>query len=402
MSVDQDFQVAWRIHDPEVGEFDIFGVTIDSKAYRADSIVPIYSEVELRSAGQQYPDWVLMRYLNLPPSVPESVLTLARNLTAAEPTPYDRAVALESYLREIPYSLDVEIAPREKDVVEFFLFDSQFGYCDYYATAMVVLSRAAGFPARYVMGYIVENYDEVEDLFIVTADQAHAWVEVFFPDYGWVPFEPTGGRSGITRMEEIPPQLSADFSTTFAPKATLIPLIPDDERFPFDNWVLWTMVGSIILMATLIYWGITIWRMYLIQVTTLVSKLYKRIYRYGRWAGLSLLPGDTIYTFANELTQLFYDASLGSHWADWIRQSTGLITYITKSQVYCLFAPSLVNRVSRDEVIKTYQRLLPRFWLLWIMVRIYRFPILRPLFWRDASHFIQVMRDRIPLSLRGM
>jgi transglutaminase-like putative cysteine protease len=388
-SVDQEFQVAWRIQDPETGIYDFFGATVEAETYRADSTVPVYSEVELRSAGQNYPDWVLERYMGLPPSVPESVLTLALDLTATELTPFDRAVAIESYLREIPYSLDVELGPDDQDIVEFFLFDSRLGYCDYYATSMVVLSRAAGFPARYVMGYIVENYDQEEDLFIITADQAHAWVEVYFPGYGWIPFEPTGGRSGIDRQQEPSPELPAGF--TFE----LSPLVPDETKFSLDDepWLLF--LSAFLLITVLIYWGISKFWMARIPITTLVPKLYKRMYRYGRWVGVFPKPGDTVYLYSDKLSRLFLQASKGSHWASWIRQSPFMISQITHALVIIMFAPNSVSSVSRDQVIKIYKKLLPRFWLLWLMVRVYRFPILRLLFWNDASQFVKVMVARI-------
>jgi transglutaminase-like putative cysteine protease len=389
-SVDQEFQVAWRIQDAETGIYDFFGATVDAETYRADSIVPVYSEMELRSAGQNYPDWVLERYMELPTSVPETVHTLARDLTATELTPFDRAVAIESYLREIPYSLDVELGPDDQDIVEYFLFDSQLGYCDYYATSMVVLSRAAGFPARYVMGYVVENYDQEEDLFIITADQAHAWVEVYFPGYGWIPFEPTGGRSGIDRQEEPSPELPADFSFE------LSPLVPIERGFSLNNtpWLLF--ISAFLLSTVLIYWGLSNWWMARISIATLVPKLYRRMYRYGRWVGLIPKPGDTVYLYSDKLSRLFLQASQGSHWAGWIRQSSALITQFTHALVIILFAPSSERGVSRDQVIKIYKQLLPRFWLLWLMVRVYRFPILRSLFWNDASQFVKVMVARIP------
>ena len=79
--------------------------------------------------------------------------------TATEATPYDRARAIELYLRTIPYSLDVPIPPAEHDVVDYFLFDLRRGYCDYYATAMAMLPRAAGLPAHVAVGYAAGDYD---------------------------------------------------------------------------------------------------------------------------------------------------------------------------------------------------------------------------------------------------
>ena len=81
------------------------------------------------------------------------MLDLAKELTANMANPYDKAKAIEAYLRTYPYSLDIKPPPPDRDVADYFLFDQKIGYCDYYATSMVVLSRAVGLPARLVIGY---------------------------------------------------------------------------------------------------------------------------------------------------------------------------------------------------------------------------------------------------------
>ena len=151
----------------------------------------------------------MTKFLTLPDSVPERVLTLARELTANALTPYDRAQAIETYLRtSYPYTLDVPAPPPGRDVADFFLFELEKGYCDYYATAMVVLARAAGLPARFVSGYASGTYDSSNAQYIVTEANAHSWVEIFFTDIGWVEFEPTAGLPAIDRQNE--PLLQTD------------------------------------------------------------------------------------------------------------------------------------------------------------------------------------------------
>jgi transglutaminase-like putative cysteine protease len=124
-------------------------------------------------------------------------------LTSAEPTPYDRARAIEQYLRTFPYSLDVPHPPPDQDLVDYFLNDLRKGYCDYYASAMVVLARAAGIPARLAIGYANGTYDLNSRRFLVTEADAHSWVEVFFPNIGWVAFEPTAGRPALEILPRI-------------------------------------------------------------------------------------------------------------------------------------------------------------------------------------------------------
>jgi hypothetical protein len=111
-------------------------------------------------------------------SIPPRVMMLAREITAAATTPYDRARAIESYLRAFPYTLDLPAPPPQRDVADYFLFDLQKGYCDYYATAMVVMARAADLPARLGTGYAEGRYDINTARYTITEADAHSWVEV--------------------------------------------------------------------------------------------------------------------------------------------------------------------------------------------------------------------------------
>lgn len=153
---------------------------------------------QLRNAGDDYPDWVVPRYLQLPSRLPERVRQLAQRLTAPYATAFDRAAALEDYLRHaITYNEAIDAPPAGRDPVDYVLFESRQGYCDYYASAMVVLARAAGIPARLATGYAQGVYQGDTQQFIVSEKNAHSWVEVFFPGYGWIEFEPTTTQPAI-------------------------------------------------------------------------------------------------------------------------------------------------------------------------------------------------------------
>ena len=174
---------------------DLFGIQTDaSSSYEILSSIPPADEYSLRLAGQVYPDWVRQHFLKLPSDTPDRVKSLAVQLTASQPTPYDRARAIEQYLRTFPYTLDVPRPPLSRDVVDYFLFDLRQGYCDYYASAMVVLARAAGIPARLAIGYASGTYNLNSKRYVVTEADAHSWVEIYFPRIGWIPFEPTASQ----------------------------------------------------------------------------------------------------------------------------------------------------------------------------------------------------------------
>lgn len=99
--------------------------------------------------------------------------------------------------------------PVGRDVVDYFLFDAPGGFCSYFASAMVVMLRLEGVPARIVSGYAMGDYDFAQHAYRVPASSAHAWVEVYFPSYGWVEFEPTTSQAVFNyRAEEAPPPIA--------------------------------------------------------------------------------------------------------------------------------------------------------------------------------------------------
>lgn len=158
--------------------------------YTVTSDVSIATAAELRTANQAYSPDIRQRYLSLPP-IPERVHQLALSLTAGQPDPYDKAVAIESYLRTFPYTLDVPTPPANQDGVDYFLFTEKKGYCDYFASAMAVMLRSVGIPARVVSGYATGS-PQGNGTYLVRDADSHSWTEAYFPPFGWIPFEPSG------------------------------------------------------------------------------------------------------------------------------------------------------------------------------------------------------------------
>lgn len=155
----------------------------------------------LRTTNNEYPAWVADRYLQLPATLPRRVRILAQNLTRRYDNAYDKIEALGDYLRHIPYNDEIEAPPEGQDSVDYFLFEARQGYCSYYASALVVMARSLGIPARPVSGYKCERYRAETGACRVLELDAHAWVEVYFPDYGWIEFEPTPSEPLIKRPE---------------------------------------------------------------------------------------------------------------------------------------------------------------------------------------------------------
>ncbi|MCX7608684.1 MAG: transglutaminase domain-containing protein [Anaerolineales bacterium] len=153
-------------------------------------------EEQLRAAGEAYPTWVIERYLQLPDDFPAALSDLARQITASAETPYDKTLAVTRYLREtIRYTTSLPPVPAYRDPIAWFLLEYRAGFCNYYATAEVLLLRSLGIPARLTVGYIAGEYRSGR--YVIRERDAHAWPEVYFPGIGWVEFEPTSAQPAI-------------------------------------------------------------------------------------------------------------------------------------------------------------------------------------------------------------
>ncbi|MBW4085025.1 transglutaminase domain-containing protein [Paenibacillus sp. S150] len=162
--------------------------------YTVDSVLPESDPAVLRASEGTDPLSVSNQYLQLPERMPARVAALAGRLTASAGTRYDAVYAVQDYLQNgFTYTLKTRVPPSGADFADDFLFVTKQGYCVHFATAMTVLLRSIGIPARYVQGYGPGTLaaDSVPPRYDVTQGDAHAWVEVYFPGTGWVPFDPT-------------------------------------------------------------------------------------------------------------------------------------------------------------------------------------------------------------------
>jgi len=380
LAVDQDYNVAWRSHA------DAFGALVQADVYRADSLLPVSSEEQLRSAGSDYPDWVRSRYLALPDTVPARVLSLARDLTATEPTPYDRARAIETYLRTFPYTLDVSTPPHDRDVADYFLFDLREGYCDYYATAMVVLARAAGLPARLVVGYATGNYDADSGQYVVTEDQAHAWVEVYFPGYGWVEFEPTAALPSIERLSRTAPLAWRE------PEGALGAATTGRNA---SRWTWWpAALGGFVSLALagVVWMAVDDWRLRHLRPATVAAVLYRRLQRHGRRLAAPMRVGDTPYEFGASLTEWVTERMRDGRWAEMAAAAGQDVRDLVDLYVQASYSPLPPDDADRASAVHAWRRLRRWLWLAWVrgtrMGRIYgscKDPIVPPATTRPGS-----------------
>jgi transglutaminase-like putative cysteine protease len=172
--------------------------------YTTTSFVSTATKDQLRKATTVYPATIKAKYLQLPSSVPPRVAQLAQTITATKATQYDKAEAIETYLRNTyKYSTVVKSAPPGRDPVDYFLFDLKADFCEYFASSMAVLLREAGVPSRVVEGFTPGELD-FSNRYAVRELNAHAWVEAYFPQYGWIEFEPTPSELPFDRAEALP------------------------------------------------------------------------------------------------------------------------------------------------------------------------------------------------------
>lgn len=279
---------------------DLAGIEGEIDNYVVWSEVPAPTVGDLRAAPPAAEPWLAARYLGLYDEIPASIVDLALEITAQAQTPYDRALAIEGYLRQFPYDLNVPLPPPGVDAVSFFLFDVQRGYCDYYASAFVVLARAAGLPARLAVGYAMGTYDREEGCYEVIGRDAHSWPEVYFSGYGWIPFEPTaplspfdrrpaGGRDTSEPMPFVPPP----------PRRAWGPVLRDmwlAARGRWQTYALPTAAGLLILLLAL--HTIREWRLSRLSPAEAVAFFYQDMAALGARLGQPRHPADTPAEYA--------------------------------------------------------------------------------------------------------
>ncbi len=350
VTADVDFMVTWRI--PSENMADAFGATSQAGSYQATSLQITPSIEQMRNALPLYPEWILARYLTLPENLPQRVKELSMELTRDQPTPYDQAVAIEAYLRGYPYSLNVPKPPVSQDVVDYFLFELKRGYCDYYATAMVVLSRAAGLPARLVSGYSSGTYDTLNARYIVTADNAHSWVEIYFSGIGWVEFEPTGSLPTINRHTDVD-GLPSD-----------IPELKPVQHFNLlrwlrgTSWLQWIFTLASLLIVTIVLWWIIDFLKLRRQPSHfLLTDIYSKLKLHGKKLAIGSQSGDTPYEFSARFYTRLGDLTSRSKFQSLLSPASDEINELIRLYAQAFYSPHPITLIHHREATRTWLRL---------------------------------------------
>jgi len=182
-----------RVQQDAYGSLQTLMVMTPGTTYEVVSMVPDFTAEQLRAAGEEYPseffeDLFVRQY---PLAVEVELKELVEQVTANCETPYDKVQAILEHLSaDYLYTLSPPCTPAGHDAVVYFLKDSKRGACDLFASAAVMMCRLAGVPARLATGYAEGTWDPDEQAYIVRGTDAHAWIEVYYPGYGWVPYNP--------------------------------------------------------------------------------------------------------------------------------------------------------------------------------------------------------------------
>ena len=327
----------------------------DISEYDVTSYATHASASELNSAHVNYPQAISQVYLQLPASLPERVRALAQQITAGASTPFEKAMRIQNYLRlTYAYNNAVRPPPPGWDAVDYFLFEAPGGFCSYYASAMAVLLRAEGVPARVATGYARGPFNYERNAYRVAALSAHAWVEVYFPGYDWVEFEPT------------PSQPAAAY--TLAQETAPVDMSPASAaRSPWNQTPPWLTGGAIGLFAALAaatafllsrrFFSGSVWLSGYANIQGGQSAaLYLRVRRALSWAGLDAALSTTPLEFLD-----LHTAALARY-----RLLNEAIELATSLYQRSLFSPHTPTQAEVQAAQRCWQRATPQWLKLWI------------------------------------
>jgi hypothetical protein len=263
------------------------------------------------------------------------------------------------------------------DPLEYFLFDIQRGYCDYYATAMAMMLRAVGVPARTASGYAEGTFDEESQSYYITQRDAHTWVEVFFPEYGWIEFEPTAGESPLDRPQNEGDDMAVTTEQEEQQPASPLAPTPPAQQNPEDlppqftgeellqqggeaaggpPWWVWPLALLLLIPAG----GWMIWRARSSGPTAFSTDLplllYERLQQWAQRLGLGHAPSQTPYEHTRRMVAALPDVQ-------------PYVEPLTEEYVRYRFSgqsAAAPGPAADPELLQTWQSVEPILWKAWL------------------------------------
>jgi hypothetical protein len=221
-----------------------------------------------------------------------------------------------------------------------------------------VLARAAGLPARLVIGYAPGYYDARGAVYVVTEAEAHAWVEVYFPEYGWIEFEPTGGRPAIRRSDEeqAPLDLPDIEDTSESASATWEGI----GRYAWLGWLLPIVLPVLIVRTWL---SIDERRLRRLEPQAAVARLYQRVRRHGRKLAMPMHEGDTPYEFAQSFIGWATALAREKHWGEIMAGAIFEVRRLVDLYVEASYTPHPMRAIDFWYALQVWKKLRWRLWL---------------------------------------
>lgn len=338
---------------------DLVALWTDARSYGVLSAVPALDEATLAALPGWGPDRPLPpemeAHLVLPDTVTDRTRQLASQLTQGLTSPFEKAQAIQDYLRGYEYDLSVQKPPRDVDVADFFLFDLQRGYCDYYATAFAVLARLNGLPTRFATGYAIGSWWPEEREWIVTEAEAHSWPEVYFPEVGWVAFEPTAGRPQLQRVT-VPIASETDLETTVPP----VELAEQTPPQPFWNW---QMLFWLLPIIALLWWAGSIW----LARRRRQEDPWQGLLNWGRRLGRPARSDETELEYGNQLA-IYLQSEISSQ-PEQVRQTVRSVIAISRDVSLARYGPTAGRNQAWARASQHWQEIRSLFWRFWAAMR---------------------------------
>lgn len=281
------------------------------------------------SSDNNYP--ALQNYLQTPQDLAPTVLATAQQWTKDATNAFQAAYMLQSHLNDstqFSYSLTNPPVPSNVDAVTWLLQTRQ-GYCTYYATAMIVMARLLGIPARLVNGFSQGHFDAQRKVWAVDGSDAHSWVQVYFPGYGWISFDPTPGyaASGAAQPQPVPTPVPTQHPAKPTPtgsKNGSHPSTPNSvsgaSSAPLAARARWSFLLELslaLLFCLVLALCVAIYRYRrpaLASQNSLVSRAYWRVCRLATWAGFAPQRWQTPYEYSRALARHFPQVTTSVRW----------------------------------------------------------------------------------------
>jgi transglutaminase-like putative cysteine protease len=351
-SVDHRVTVGWRNATNEY-----YSAQIDALEYQVDSPHMDFSEYELHQSTETAPEEILETYLQIPEETPLRIYELASSITEDIQNSYDKAKAIESYLRQFEYTLDVPKPNPDRDVVDFFLFDLQKGYCDYFASAMVILSRTINLPARLAVGYTTGEYDYERHVFIVSEANAHAWPEIYIAPYGWVPFEPTTSlRPFAWNLEEDLPETLGDESDPAD--------IQDQTKLFWKNLLILIGILLSIIISALLWYKTLIQRPQSTPTSQQIEKIYLKMIKNLTSFFIPPQSSKTPLEFQKDLINYFNKQESSQLLEKFLNSIAKNLMNITELYIQAIYSPLPISNMEVSIARKKLNELCARTWLV--------------------------------------